>query len=81
MANKKKVEVTHFSPYHAIVKFNGTASTSGINWSYAEFTKEVDCRAFASACNVNGYRTRNISKQTDIAGTDTWSVQYHHYED
>lgn len=81
MATKKAAKPVPFSPYHALTKFNGLPSRAGINWSYAEFTSQADCKAFDKACNDNGYRTRNMHKTTNAVGPDTWSVQYHHYND
>lgn len=84
LATVKPVKITPpaaFNPYTAIGRYNGLASTSGINWSYAEFTSKADCEAFDKACNDNGYRTRNLHETTQSVGPNTWSVQYHHYSE
>lgn len=81
MAKAKTVKAVAFSPYSAIEQHGGMASTSGINWSHAEFTSAAQCDAFEKECNVNGYRTRSRHKHINSVGPNTHTVQYHHYQD
>lgn len=90
MALKTK-QIIPFSPYHEACKMGAIAHSGGINWSYATFTDRKTCDAFASACNHNGYRTRSLhssydddlanKSKVDTTKPETWSVQYHHYQD
>ena len=68
--------INKFSTSAAIERNNGKQSSSGINWSYAEFTTQRDMALFIVECNNNGYRTRNEYTQDG-----KFYVQFHHYED